>query len=330
MVKSKKIKSQLFSLLLMLLIVVPNIADAKNSINTVSVTMDTLEALPSCLKYRIVGACFWLGCGIGCHVEVTPKVDHYLPDLIDTVYSKNGSDPWPAVNHSIDVADYAAGSAIFHMTNTYDMRNGSANSAGSHDNNVKLREVDVIGNPALSILHWRYLLRGQATPMLPYFQSQLDAATWRSGLLEQLYPQSWMPAYETVGTFLVNDWGSTYPRAGFIMQDNLGKASAVLAVRAGNIATTAAFDHIHKNLNSNPCPEKSCQTAGPILSKTAKIEWQMLLPNEQTKCADRIDTAVHPIWTKAQKSDQSYSWIIWREYRGCISHDGMYLGSVGG
>lgn len=332
MVKTTKIRKLLLAVMtasILAITTIPSVSMASNSMSTVSITTDTLEALPSCLKYKIVGVCFWLVCGFGCSIETTPKVDHYLPDVVDTVYPKYGSDPWPVVNHTIDLAGHAAGSAVFKTTDGYEMKSGNFNSAGSHDSDIKLKEVDVVGNPALAILHWHYLLNGQATPMVPYYQSQLDASAWRSGLLEQLYPQSWIPAYEDVGTFLVNDWGSTYPRAGFLMQDNIGKAGAVLAVRGGNIATTESFDHIHKDLDSNACPEEDCTTAGPILSQAPKIEWQMLLPNEQDSCTDRIDTSAHPIWTKDQKLDQSYSWIVWREYRGCINGDGTYLGSVG-
>lgn len=309
----------------------PSIALADNSINTFSITTDTLEALPSCLHYKVVGLCFWLVCNFGCYVTTTPKVDHYLPDVVITTYPKYGSDPWFEMNKTIDVADHAAGNAAFGILNNgMDIKSGSINSAQSSDDDVKLREVDVVGNPALASLHWGLLLTGQATPYVPYYQSQLDADEWRSGLLEQLYPQSWIPGKDDVGTFLVNEWGATYPRQGFIMQPNIGKASAVIAVRGGNIATTSSYDHVSKNLAANPCPEEDCTTAGPILSNTPKTEWQMLLPDSQTTCHARIDYKAMPAWVKHQPEDQTYSWVVWREYRGCIDGGGHYLGSVGG
>ncbi len=301
-----------------------------NSINALTLTTDTLEALPSCLHYQVVGVCFWLVCvGPACTEETTPKVDHYLPDVVVTVYPKYKTDPWFLVNHTIDVVDHSVGNEIFKILNQgMQIEGGAMNSAGSNDSNIKLREVDVIGNPALTALHSHYLLKGQATPMMPYYQSQLDADEWRSGLLEQLYPQSWIPGYEDVGTFLVDEWGSVYPRQGFLMQANVGKASAVYAVRAGNIATTASYDHVAMDLAASLCPEEGCTTAGPILSDTPKTEWQMVLPNPQTVCHAKIDYSAHPGWTVHQPDSQTYSWIVWREYRGCIQGKGIYLGST--
>ena len=316
---------------LILMLAAP-VAGMANNINAFTLTSDSLRALPSCLHYRVVGVCFWLVCGFGCSIETTLKVDHYLPDLVDTVYPSYKTDPWTTVNDTIDVADHAAGNAVFSsLNNGMKIKDGPMNSAGSHDSNIKLREVDVIGNPALEALHWGdFLLNGQATPMMPYYQSQLDADEWRSGLLEQLYPQSWIPGEDDVGTFLVDEWGATYPRQGFIMQSNVGKASTVYAVRGGNIATTESYDHISKDLNANACPEEDCTTAGPVLSDTPKIEWQMILPDSQTTCHAKVDYTARPNWILHQPDSQTYSWIIWREYRGCINGDGTYLGSVGG
>ena len=299
--------------------------------NTFTLTADTLEALPSCLHYKVVGVCYWLICNVSCSVETTPKVDHYLPDVVATVYPTYKTDPWMLVNHTIDTVDHAAGNTIFKILNHgMQIKGWSMNSAGSNDSKIKLREVDIIGNPALAALHWHYLLTGQATPMMPYYQSQLDADEWRSGLLEQLYPQSWIPGYEDVGTPVVDEWGSVYPRQGFLMQANVGKASAVYAVRAGNIATTDSYDHVAMDLAARSCPEQGCTTAGPILSDTPKTEWQMVLPNPQTVCHAKIAYTSHPRWTVHQPDSQPYSWIIWREYRGCITGPGSYLGSTGG
>ncbi len=315
------------ALALTLMLFSPTVVMA-SSINSATLTTDTLAALPSCLHYKVVGVCYWLICGVGCSVNTTPKIDHYLPDVVATVYPTYKSDPWFLVNHTIDVADHLAGNAVYKILNHgMQIKGGAMNSAGSNDSNIKLREVDIIGNPALSALHAHYLLRGQATPMMPYYQSQLDADEWRSGLLEQLYWQSWVPGND-VGTFLVNEWGSTYPRQGFLMQANVGKASAVYAVRGANIATTASYDHVSMDLASKHCPDEGCTTAGPILSDTPKTEWQMVLPNPQTVCHAKIDYTANPAWTVHQPDSQTYSWIVWREYRGCIQGKGVYLGST--
>ncbi|MBT5419853.1 MAG: TIGR03756 family integrating conjugative element protein [Candidatus Cloacimonetes bacterium] len=318
-------------IVLTLLISFPLTCWSSRSINTATITASTIQATPSCLKYKVVGVCFWLICHGGCSIHKTLKVDHFLPDLVVTTYPKYGSDPWVEANLILDKASHVIGNKLFSALNHgLEIKPGSSNSDQSSDDDIKLREVDVIGNPALSVFHSKHLLKGQATPFNPYFQSQLDATEWRSGLLEQLYPQSWVPGSGDIGTFLTNDWGSVYPRSGFIMQPNVGKASAVIAVRGANIATTDSFDHISQNLDGGRCPEADCKTSGPVKEKNQKVAWQMLLPNPQIECHTTINYQARPKWIEHQPEKQTYAWVIWREYRACIRGPGKYIGSVGG
>ena len=306
-------------------------AAPSTGITTVSITKNTIAALPSCLHYRIVGVCFWLVCNFGCSVATTLKVDHYLPDVVITTYPEFGTDPWVEMNKTLDKVSYKTGNKIYSALNAgMEIKKGAMNSADSSDGDIRLEEVNVIGNPAVAGISNRSLLTGQAVPLLPYYQSQLDSAEWRSGLAEQFYPEAWIPGKDDVGTFLINEWGAVYPRQAFIMQPNVGKASTVIAVRGGNIATTPAFNHLAQNLAAAPCPEQDCTTAGPILSDAPKTQWQMLRPETQTTCQAKIDYEVRPSWIEHQPDDQTYAWVVWREYRGCINGPGQYLGSVGG
>lgn len=319
------------AILLFICMAITNSAFASSSVNSIDsfqITADTLQALPSCLHYRVVGVCFWLDCGVtGCSVVTTPKVQHYLPDLVVSVYPRYGKDPWWLVNQSLDKVDHVAGQALFDKTDGFKLGSGNISTTNNHDGDLAFREVDVIGNPALAAIHLPVLLlTGQAQPMLPYYQSQLDAYFWRSGFLGLLNPYAWIPGYKVVGTFLVNDWGDTYPRSGFVLQDNPMKAAAVIAVRAANIATTENL-HLHQNLNSTPCPEKACTTAGPIFSKTKKVEWQRLMPNKQTVCQANLVSGESPAWTQNKKTNQNAMWVVWREYRGCINGPGTFIGS---
>lgn len=324
-----KIKSNMI-LLILLLILLPQLSMSESTINTATITTDTIKALPDCLHYRIVGVCFWLVCNVGCYVVTTPKVEHYLPDVVISTYPGFGKDPWVEVNKTIDAGDYYAGKAAFKALNHgMEIKSGSFNSANSNDNDVNLREVDVIGNPALAALHWGKLLKSQAKPYFPYYQSELDANEWRSGLLEQMYPQSWIPGKNDVGTFLINDWGSVFPRSGFIMQPSIAKSSAVMAYRGGSIATTHSFNHISTDLDAMPCPNKACKTTGPIKTKAPNTKWQMLLPDPQFTCHPRIEATIKPNRLKGADSKQPFSWVVWRQYEGCVSADGHYLGSVG-
>ncbi|MBU5233578.1 TraU family protein, partial [Vibrio cholerae] len=48
-----------------------------------------------CLEYRVVGICFWLLCTpFGCTVKTSPKVRHFIPELVVSSYSDTGGNPW--------------------------------------------------------------------------------------------------------------------------------------------------------------------------------------------------------------------------------------------
>lgn len=49
---------------------------------------------PQCLEYRMVGICYWLLCTpFGCKVKTSPKVRHFIPELVVSSYSTTGSNP---------------------------------------------------------------------------------------------------------------------------------------------------------------------------------------------------------------------------------------------
>ena len=287
------------------------------SFTTASLTVDTVSAAPSCLKLKVVGVCPKIVCDTwGCHPIVVPKIQEYLPDLVVTVYSGFGEDPWTEMNATLDVADHAAGEKLFSATHPGpSLESGEANSAGNHDDDVQLREVDVIGNPAL--LAVPFGLRGQATPLMPYYQSQLDALEWRSGLLEQAYSDSWVPGSNEVGQMLINDWGSVYPRSGFVMQPDIAKASAVIAVRGTSIATTQTAHIGAVNLDGKPCEDDDCQTAGEIKAHSEKVQWQRIYPDNPLRCESSISDGDQS-WTQGNSDHQSFAWIVWRQYTACM------------
>ena len=288
-----------------------------SAFTTASLTVDTVSAVPSCLKFKVVGVCPKIICDAwGCHPIVVPKIQEYLPDLVVTVYPRVGEDPWMEMNATLDVADHAAGAKLFSATHPgLNLESGEANSAGNHDDDVEFREVDVIGNPGL--FAFPFGLRGQATPLMPYYQSQLDAVEWRSGLLEQAYSDSWIPGSNEVGQMLINDWGSVYPRSGFVMQPDIAKASAVIAVRGASIATSQTAHVGAINLEGKPCEDDECQTAGEIKAHSEKAEWQRIVPDNPLKCESSISDGDQS-WTQGNSDQQSFAWIVWRQYTACM------------
>ena len=320
-------------LLLCITLALTNLKADDDKITTLDVTQDTVSAISSCLHYKVTGVCFWLQCdGPICSVNQTLKVDHYLPDAEVSVYRKDTSNPWDYANTVIDSAAQRIGQTQTQSLLNFKMGYGSENAGSIQSQDSHFKEVDIIGNPAISLFtqYAELLLPSQATPFLPYYLSMADAYMWRSPLTETvLYPSSIVPGVHMVGS-LINNWGSIYPRTGFLNQPADAKAAAVLAQRAADIATKDYQPHVYTKLNSDSCGDH-CQVAAATENST-ETQWQMIYPNNEHQCiafGENDLMQLHP-WNSeaAQKGHGNYAWILWRHYHGCIPGQGQYIGST--
>ena len=321
-----------------------NASTQNDSITSVRIIKDTLEALPNCLHYRVVGACFWRVCeGWFCWIESTAKLDHYLPDAVVTVFNKgDGADhaaqtdsdnPWMFASKMIDPAAYQMGKkAMKAATGSDEIGSGQSHLQSSSDIDNKFKEVDVIGNPALLLLskYSDLLLGSTATPYIPYYSSLLDMYAWRYPLLEKLAPGFSIPGLHEVGTFLLHDWGQVYPRNGFIAQPNDAKAAAVIALRATHIVTRPGQPHLYHFL-SDSCGDH-CHTYA-VKENSQESEFQIIYPFVKNACIvfGKSDiTSLHPWGMEAyRKGHGRYVWVLWRHYHGCVQDDGgHYIGSI--
>lgn len=303
-------------------------------ITSLQITQATISAIPSCLKYKIIGICFWRQCaGPVCWTTTTLKVDQYLPDAVVSVYRQEISNPWDYANAIIDPVAKQAGQDQVKGIMGFNMGFGNANSSAPRDNNNHFKEADLIGNPALVFFtkETQVFLPSQATPFLPYYLSQADAYLWRSPLMESLlYPLYIVPGVHVVGS-VVDDWGSVYPRTGVIDQPADAKAAAVIAQRAAEIATRGAQPHVYNPLNTNDSCGDHCQTWEAV-ENDLNTQFQMVYPNTENTCAafgENDMTSPQP-WgqSAAIKGDGNYTWIMWRHYKGCIPGQGTYIGSI--
>ncbi len=309
-------------------------AFAKDStINSIGITNATLSGISDCMKYHVVGICFWLRCSsVECHLEKTLKLDHYLPDTVISVFTKPTNNPWFFANKTLDPLAYKAGQAELQHFEGFNLGYGDENDESKRDLNNRFHEVDIIGNPALAVLSGdNYLLASAATPYMPYYSSLLDAQAWRFPGLERFYPGSMIPGLHDVGMLIIHDWGSVYPRNGFVNQPDDAKAAAVNALRASTIITQIAQPHLYSPL-SNSCGT-AC-SAAPVKENSKLSQYQMIYPKIETKCTvfGKSDiTSQHPWETDAsEKGDDRYVWVLWRHYHGCIQDNGAeYLGSIG-
>ena len=291
---------------------------------------DTLKAVPQCLHYRVFGLCYWLVCdGAICNIHSTLKVEHYLPDAVVSVYRQYQNNPWDYANRAVDTAAYQAGVTAVGMK----LGGGNESTRSQYDQDTHFKEVDIIGNPAISVFSvakYGLIPASLAKPFMPYYVSLADAYVWRSPLVEMTrYPANLLPGVHIVGS-LLNNWGSIYPRTGFILQPQDVKAAAVIAQRAADITTRSLQPHIYHPLPSGSCGS-DC-TVVEVKENNTDTQWQMIYPIVETECSvfGKNDLKQRHPWGSeaARASKGDYVWVLWRRYHGCIPADGKYLGST--
>ena len=303
------------------------------SYSSLQLAQNTVSAFPSCSQYRPEGLCFWLACSwYGCWINTTLKVSEYLPDVTMSVFNDADSNPWDVPHTVIDPIALKAAQAQVSMIapDDYGFGNASDQKSGRHTENARLKEVDALGNPAVSLFQPPLFIPSVTQPFVPYYQSMLDVAAWRSGLTEFLYPASLIPGMHEVGQFPYNVWGSLYPRDGFIDTSNDAKGAAVIAQRVASIITQGGQPHVY-----NPLPN-SCGVACQVYAAQEKdsntVQWQMDYPIAEHTCQvfGSNDLAQIKPWGSeaAAAGDGNYVWTMWQHYEGCIQGDGSFLGST--
>jgi len=220
--KYNLLKQSCFAInLLTSLIISPVIADESVKLSTAQVVQATLAAIPACLKYKIIGLCFWKVCfGPYCWIEETLKVDQYLPDAVVSIYRQENTNPWDYANLFIDPIAKQIGQSEVHSIMGFNMGFGNQSNSQPEEQNTHFKEADLIGNPAIALFSAMrsVFLPSQATTFMPYYLSQADSYIWRSPLIETfLYPGSLVPGLHAVGS-LIDNWGNVYPRTGIIDQ----------------------------------------------------------------------------------------------------------------
>lgn len=298
-----------------------------SSINSLTITQHTLDAAlkwnDSCLHYQLpTRACIWLSPFAG--RNVTPLLDHYLPDLVVIVYRNAGDNPWEEARVLFDSPSSSAQASLIQKVGS-----GNYSFLDEHEQQVIFKEADVIGNPALLIfdehIH-QLLLKSKAKPMKPYYQSMLDSALWR-GFMPQSLPEESIALGLNVTHHIgkgLNDWGGLYPHEGTVVGNNDLKASMVIAQRAADLLTNSKpLGHIHQSL------PKSCGQhckASLIKENSHDILFQMIYPSVQTECVPLGSTQSYSDTMLNEKG--VYVWIVWRHYQGCPDGDGKFLGVI--
>ena len=332
--------TSLFSLLLIsLLVLFPKYSLAFPAEQTEITTVDILAAPildRSCHNYCFTGICVWLRCSLtGCEIETSIRVSHYNPDLIVSVYDQPGDNPWRESRALYGQLEDNAVNALVRQFHHVEAGGGHRTEGGNTaaDQSLRFKEVSAIGHPMASFGDFfsssGYFCPSEAETFFPYFSSEFDALTWRLGLPEMLYLHNLLPGMRVVGEGgFFQQWGSVFPRTGYINQKDDVKAAAVAAQRAGNVVTQQFQPHIYLPLHGNGY--NRTWLPGELVENDASTGvWQMLAPIQDNECRvfgenDVFSTA----WSNGrQTEDNRYVFSLWRPYECCRAR-GAYLFTV--
>ncbi len=290
----------------------------------------------SCHHYCFTGVCVWLKCSItGCEIETSLRVSHYNPDLLVSVYDQPGDNPWREAETIYGALEKSLANTFVHTFHSVDAAGGHRTEGGNTgaDQSLRYKEVTALGHPMAQFSEFfsssEYFCPSEATAFVPYFSSGIDALSWRLGTLEMLYLPYLLPGVRVVGEGgIAQQWGSVWPRTGFINQKDDAKAAAVIAQRVGNIVTQPGQPHLYFPLNGNGY-NKTWLPGELIENREDTGVWQMLAPKQDQQCYVFGENDVFSTsWSKdRQTEDNRYAFTLWRPYE-CCKAKGTYLFTV--
>ena len=283
-----------------------------------------------CLDWKLRGICLKLRCGLfGCRIKTVPWVEHRIPDLVVSAYNEPGDNPWTEARALYGRPLAAAADAVARATLGVPLgggrsaagrpaagRPGGAPGAAAPGrvSNLRFKEVTVVGNPAVAAFR-RWLAGGTVPvacgtavrPMALHFASEVDAAGWRTGIAEQLYPATWTPGARPIGRFPGGLWGTVHPRQGHVRQYHDVLAGAVAAQRAVDIATRSGQPHLYVPVPGIPESDETTD------------RWQMLHPANDHQCTTfgQEKNYFRGRENVAGPGEGGYGWLYWPLHHCC-------------
>ncbi len=194
-----------------------------STLNTVSLTWSMGKHLFEYLHWRVIGVCVWTHHSLTDPVTITPELDEYLPDLVVTVFNEAGDDTWTLARTTLDTTAHTLGNTAVKQATGDELTDGRNTPTPGVQSNASVitKSVDVIGSP-LSALHLPFInLRPDTTPLLPYYQSALDALPSRLGLAELVrVPEALNLTRYFIGPDYWHHWAYEFPRTQSVDNNN--------------------------------------------------------------------------------------------------------------
>lgn len=326
------------------ILVIATFQNANSAIPGVPTTVTTAEIItqgtasvlnPTCLSWCFTGVCVWLRCAtFVCWTETSPRYKHNNPDLVVTVYDELGKDPWVEMNAWYATFQIAAANTIMGWLTPIPLVGGGHQvEGGTHplmeDESLRFKEGSAYGHPMANLGNYTSgfaLCPSEATAYFPYFLSGFDSSEWRFGFGEMGFDPWLLPGMRTVGLGgFFQQWGSVFPRTGFIKQKDDPKGAAVVAQRIGNIVTGVPGIHIANHLLGNGY--SWTVLPGELIENFPLTgRWQMIKPLPDPICyAFGANDVMSPIpWSFGRTTDDNgYAYSLWRRYECCESRGSL-------
>lgn len=178
------------------------------TISTAQITAQTASAAVTCMQWMPIGVCYWLQCSlVECSVRTSIKVGHYDPDLVISSYNELGGNPWAEIRGVLGLAQKTAATGLLGALLRIPVDsagNRTEGISGRDHRNLIFRETDAIGHPISSLSGYvsgvGLVCDSQTTSFYPYFQSGLDALSWRFAVPEMFYLASFIPGLREIGS----------------------------------------------------------------------------------------------------------------------------------
>ena len=298
-----------------------------SSISGVSIVKDGISNYLSYSQVEVIGVCLWVDWSwAGPSFETTLELDEYQPDLVVSVFDKPGDNPWTEARDFLDPVSHAGGSAAVGAAFGTNLGYGSNNATPQvNDQTIHTYVVDVVGDP-FDYLNLPWTLRSDTKGYLPYYSSDLDAASDRMGLAEAFQLNTYDPFSYYIGPSMFANWGYLYPRVMTLNQPNNYKGSILAGLHGAAIVTNSNYLHIVHS-TSDSCGT-NCAVANVNASLNGENEiWEEVYPyDKKIKLGDMGVESLTPVGTQDnQAGNGNYVFQIWRHYRGCIQGDGSLV-----
>ncbi|HFD11908.1 MAG TPA: hypothetical protein ENJ32_05500 [Crenotrichaceae bacterium] len=256
-----------------------------------------------CMMLQVIGVCIWIICAPKCKITIKIRIGHYNPEALVEISNPQG----------IERAE--------------DPRR--IDTKNRNHNNLVFQEAFALGHPFSGQIY----CPSHASALTPYFSSILDAAFWRTGLIDMLTAAALFPGVREIGHWPRNTWGPLFPREGWTIQHSAPKASAIIAQRVGDIITQDGQSHVYNEIGTQRVfLEKNKFTFAPakgVKENTAWYGWwQPLYPNLEQACLifGTDDRATISGWGGGRVSESGeYAYALWRPYTCCEKADGVVI-----